>query len=53
MTKEMTPAQWEDFSVNTHMRWTRDVASADEMRAGIRRWVSRGGDVITVLSEVK
>lgn len=53
MTGIMNENEWETFSLVSNVRWTRDVTNVDEMRAGIRRWVSRDGDVVTVLSEVK
>lgn len=54
MTATMYENDWEVFSMRTDVRWNRDIASADEMRAGIRRWVSNDGDVVTVIrSEVK
>lgn len=53
MTGIMNQNEWENFSLISNVRWTRDVTTPDEIRAGVRRWVSRDGDVVTVLSEVK
>lgn len=47
----MNQNEWETFSLNTNVRWTRDIANIDEIRRGIRRFVSTEGVVVTVLSE--